>query len=143
MSTGTHKKPARKAKRLSKEDIDAILGARDLRNGAQRASDHYGISRDRVRRIWKADNPYDYVEVIEEVGPPDWFRASRSELTSPIATESMCIPPEKEGLEPPEEAKGMKVHQKRPKSPDGEMDKAIRRALRAELRKLTNGVDRE
>ncbi|CAG8635753.1 11513_t:CDS:2, partial [Diversispora eburnea] len=58
---------------LAKDDITAILYTKELKGGSKKVSEWYKIGTPKCNKIWKSENPYSYVNSIEDANLPNWY----------------------------------------------------------------------
>ncbi|RHZ57350.1 hypothetical protein Glove_390g35 [Diversispora epigaea] len=113
---------------LVKDDIDAILYAKDLKGGSKKVSEWYKISTPKCNKIWKSEDPYSYANSIGDPNLPDWY--SKNIGGAPELTPQEIITPEEHAIIKPDP---INVKRKRKTT---EMENIARRVLRFELGKL-------
>ncbi|RHZ76233.1 hypothetical protein Glove_199g98 [Diversispora epigaea] len=119
--------------RLAKDDITAILYAKELKGGSKKVSEWYKIGTPKCNKIWKSENPYSYANSIEDANLPDWYpnntKIEKAGI-SPEPTPQEIITPEEPVIIKPDP---IEVKRKRKTT---EMENIARRVLRFELGKL-------
>src|SRR5215204_4716958 len=58
---------------LAKEDITAILFAKQLKAGIKKVNAHYHIGSTMIKKIWTSSNPYEHANSIGEPNLPEWY----------------------------------------------------------------------
>ncbi|CAG8596363.1 1174_t:CDS:2, partial [Diversispora eburnea] len=114
--------------RLAKDDITAILYAKELKGGSKKVSEWYKIGNPKCNKIWKSEDPYSYANSIGDPNLPDWYPKNISEPPNPTPQEIITS-------EEPVIIKPDPIEVKR-KRKTTEMENIARRVLRFELGKL-------